>query len=87
MLYYMVMARRQVLVQLEDELVERLDEIARRLEVSRSELLRRGAAAILDADALAQADKRLTDAYKHAPPDAALLESARRLAAETSPEW
>ncbi|MEX0796617.1 MAG: ribbon-helix-helix protein, CopG family [Acidimicrobiia bacterium] len=81
------MARREVLVQLEDELVARLDEVASRLEVSRSELLRRGAAAVLDADELAQEDKRLADAYKNAPPDAALLESARRIAAETSPEW
>lgn len=83
----MVMARREVLVQLEDELVARLDEVAGRLEISRSELLRRGAAAVLDADELAQADKRLVDAYRKAPPDAALLESARRLAAKTAPEW
>jgi metal-responsive CopG/Arc/MetJ family transcriptional regulator len=74
-------------VQLEDELVARLDEMATRTEVSRSELLRRGAAAILNADELAQADKRLVDAYSKTPPDAALLESARRLAAQTSPEW
>jgi hypothetical protein len=87
MLYHMVMARREVLVQLEDELVARLDEMATRTEVSRSELLRRGAAAILNADELAQADKRLVDAYNKTPPDAALLESARRLAAQTSPEW
>jgi metal-responsive CopG/Arc/MetJ family transcriptional regulator len=39
----MVMARRQVLVQLDDDLVRRLDAAAQRLEVSRSELLRRGA--------------------------------------------
>lgn len=87
MLYHMVMARREVLVQLEDELVARLDEVAGRLEVSRSELLRRGAAAILEADELTQADIRLVDAYKKNPPDAALAESARRLAAEISPEW
>jgi hypothetical protein len=87
MLYHMVMARREVLVQLDDELVARLDKVAGRLEVSRSELLRRGAVAVLDADELAQADLRLADAYRKSPPDAALVESAQRLASETSPEW
>ena len=61
--------------------------MAGRTEVSRSELLRRGVAAILDADEQSQADKRLDDAYREVPLDAELLESARRLAAETSPEW
>lgn len=83
----MVMARRQVLVQLDDDLVARLDELARRSEISRSELLRRGAIAVLAADELARADERLMEAYRSQPPEGALLESARRLAAETAPEW
>ncbi len=83
----MVMARREVLVQLDDDLVKRLDELAKRAEVSRSELLRRGAVAILKADEWAQADERLIEAYKRYPPDAALLEASLRLAAETVPEW
>lgn len=37
------MARRQVLVQLDDATVDRLDVLAEQLSVSRSELLRRGA--------------------------------------------
>lgn len=37
------MARREVLAQLDDELVERLDEIAHRTQVSRSELIRQAA--------------------------------------------
>ena len=87
MVYHMVMARREVLVQLDDDLVERLDELAKRIEVSRSVLLRRGALAVIEADESARADERLVEAYREYPPDAALLEASRRLAAETAPEW
>ena len=87
MLYHMVMARREVLVQLDDELVEKLDEIATRTAVSRSELLRRAALAVIDADEWARADKRLVEGYTKYPPDPVLLETSRRLAAETAPEW
>jgi metal-responsive CopG/Arc/MetJ family transcriptional regulator len=83
----MVMARREVLVQLDDDLVERLDQLAKRSEVSRSELLRRAAVAVLQADEWAQADRRLVDGYTKYPPDPVLLEAAERLAAETAPEW
>lgn len=87
MVYHMVMPRREVLVQLDDDLVEKLDELAGRTEVSRSELLRRGALAVLEADERARADDRLVEGYSKHPPDAALLEASRRLAAETAPEW
>lgn len=87
MLYHMVVARREVLVQLDDDLVARLDELARRVEVSRSELLRRGAVTVLEAARLTEADERLIEAYTKQPPDAALLEASQRLAAETVPEW
>ena len=83
----MVMARREVLVQLDDELVARLDELARRAEVSRSELLRRGAIAVLQADEWSQADKRLIEGYTRYPPDPVLLEASERLADDTAPEW
>ena len=83
----MVMARREVLVQLDDDLVGRLDDLAKRDEVSRSELLRRGALAVLEADEWARADKRLIEGYTKHPPDPALLEASRRLAAETAPKW
>lgn len=87
MLYHMVMARREVLVQLDDELVARLDEIAARSSVSRSELVRRGALAVIEADEWAQADERLVEGYTKYPPDPLLVETSRRLAAETAPEW
>ena len=87
MVYHMVMARREVLVQLDDDLVQRLDALAADLGTNRSELMRRGAQAVLDAEELAEADRRLRLAYRRQPADPALLQSARRLAAETAPAW
>jgi len=87
MVYHMVMARREVLVQLDDDMVERLDEIASRASVSRSELLRRAALAVIEADEWAQADERLIEGYTKHPPDPVLLAVSRRLATENAPEW
>ena len=83
----MVMARRQVLVQLDDELVEQLDNLATRLGTNRSDLIRRGAKAVIMAEDLAAADRELVVAYRRLPVDPALLQSSRRLAAETTPGW
>lgn len=83
----MAMARREVLVQLDDDLVERLDTLAAELGTNRSELIRRGALAVLDAEELAEADRQLRLAYRRQPADPALLQSARRLATETTPAW
>jgi metal-responsive CopG/Arc/MetJ family transcriptional regulator len=87
MVYHMVMTRKEVLVQLDDQLVSRLDELAASQGTSRSELLRRGALAVLDAADLAQADHELQEAYRRVPQDPALVTAARRLAARTAPEW
>lgn len=83
----MSMARREVLVQLDDDLVAQLDAVAARLGTNRSELLRRGAQAVISAEDLAAADRKLQAAYRRLPPDPALVQSARRLAAETAPAW
>jgi len=83
----MVMARREVLVQLDDDLVARLDALAADLGTNRSELMRRGAQAVLDVERSAAADRQLSDAYRRQPADPALVQSARRLAAETTPAW
>ena len=83
----MVMARRQVLVQLDDDLVARLDRLAADLGTNRSELLRRGAQAVLAAEELLVADRDLVAAYGRQPVDPAMVQSARRLAAETAPVW
>ncbi|MHB1508016.1 MAG: ribbon-helix-helix protein, CopG family [Acidimicrobiales bacterium] len=81
------MARKEVLVQLDDGLVSRLDELAAAEGTSRSDLLRRGAVAVLKAADLAAADRELQDAYRKTPQDRALVEAARSLAARTAPGW
>ena len=81
------MARREVLVQLDDDLVSRLDHLAAEKKTNRSELLRRGALAVLDAEDLRQADVQLQEAYRRTPQDPELMRSAARLAAQTIPEW
>ncbi len=83
----MVMARKEVLVQLDDELVAQLDALAEREGMSRSELLRRGALAVLVSLAERDDDAALQDAYRRTPQDPAVVRSARRLAARTAPEW
>jgi metal-responsive CopG/Arc/MetJ family transcriptional regulator len=87
MVYHMVVGRREVLVQLDDDLVERLDRLAERQGTSRSDLLRRGAAAVLEAAELAEADQALQDAYRSMPQDPAIVSAASRLASLTAPEW
>jgi hypothetical protein len=87
MLYHMVMGRREVLVQLDDELVERLDRLAAERGTNRSELLRLGAAAVLEASELATADRQLQESYRRIPQDPALVTVAARLAARTTPQW
>ena len=87
MTYHMAVKRREVLVQLDDELVARLDRLARAQGTSRSELLRRGAAAVLAAAELADADRALREAYRRVPQDPLLITVARKLAAQTAPEW
>lgn len=83
----MAMGRREVLVQLDDDLVERLDRLAEQQGTNRSELLRRGAAAVLEAAELADADRALEEAYRRRPQDPAIVSAASRLASLTTPEW
>ena len=87
MVYHMVMARREVLVQLDDDLVTGLDRIAAARSTSRSELLRQGARAVIEADEEAAADAELIAAYRRQPPDEMLARSAARLAARSAPAW
>lgn len=76
-----------MLVQLDDELVERLDRLADQQGTSRSDLLRRGAAAVLEASELAAADRELQESYRRIPQDPVVVAAATRLAAHTAPEW
>lgn len=82
--WHIVMARREVLVQLDDDLVQELDRLATSMGTNRSELLRRGARAVIEAEDLADADRELIAAYRRLPPDPALVQSAARLAARTA---
>ena len=85
--YHMTMARKEVLVQLDDQLVAELDRLAVAQGTSRSDLVRRSVLALLEAADVAQADRELQDAYRRIPPDPALVAAARRLAADTIPSW
>ena len=81
------MGRREVLVQLDDDLVARLDRLAALHGTNRSELLRRGALAVLNAEELRQADVELQASYRFTPQDPIVIEVAARLANETIPNW
>ena len=62
-------SRKQVLVQLDDTLVARLDRAAAALALNRSELIRRAIDAYLDACAEAGDDARTIEAYLRVPDD------------------
>ncbi len=80
-------ARKQVIVQLDDKLVAELDKAAKLDGVSRSELLRAAALALLEARRVRKLERQLVDAYRRVPQDPVLVETARRLAAEAAPDW
>ena len=81
------MARKQVLVQLDDDLVEALDAAAEEAGSSRSELLRTAARALLESRVIARDEAALVAAYRPRPQDPLLVETARRLAAQNVSEW
>jgi metal-responsive CopG/Arc/MetJ family transcriptional regulator len=76
------MARRQVLVQLDDRMIDALDREARRLGVSRSALIRRGVGALLEARSEAEAVRAMIAAYTKVPQGSAWAESSERTASE-----
>ena len=79
------MARKQVLVQLDDELVARLDGAAEALDRNRSELIREALTAYLDAAQEAAWDARTIRAYLEIPEDPAELEAFMRVAVWPDP--
>lgn len=81
------MARKQVIVQLDDKLVSQLDKAAVQDGVSRSELLRTAALALLEARRIRKLERKLQESYRLTPQDPVLIETARRLAAKTAPRW
>jgi metal-responsive CopG/Arc/MetJ family transcriptional regulator len=65
----MAMARTQTLVQLSDDLLERLDFYRAREGRSRSEVVREAIERYLEADREAEIDRLLVDAYTRQPPE------------------
>jgi metal-responsive CopG/Arc/MetJ family transcriptional regulator len=63
------MARTQTLVQLTDELLERLDSYRAREGRSRSDVVREAIERYLAADREAEIDRLLIDAYRRQPPE------------------
>lgn len=70
------MARKQVLVQLDDELVAALDDLAAQHGVSRSELIRRGAQAVLDSAEILRLEEQQAAGYRRFPQDVSFVRAA-----------
>jgi metal-responsive CopG/Arc/MetJ family transcriptional regulator len=87
MLYRMVMSRREVLVQLEDDLVASLDAVAAARGMNRSELIRTITSAFLNALDEAEADAELVAAYTARPQDPAEIAALTQMALETWPDY
>ncbi len=81
------MARKQVIVQLDDRIVAELDKAAAQDGVNRSELIRMAAIALIEARKIRKLEKELVDAYTKVPQDPVFVETSRRLAGKTSPPW
>lgn len=63
----MLIARKQTLVQLTDELVARLDAVAARDSRTRSDLIREAVEALLVRDREAEIDRQIVEAYTRMP--------------------
>lgn len=68
----MGVGRRQVLVQLNDELLAHLDERAARLGQSRSELIRRALEREVRSERKRAIDRQIVEGYQRKPPDGEL---------------
>ena len=82
MVTFGVVARKQVLVQLDDDLVAALDRRAARAGISRSELIRKAIARHLRDLEWEEADRVAVEAYTRIPEDPAELAALDQLAGE-----
>jgi predicted transcriptional regulator len=80
------MVRKQVLVQLDDAQVARLDALADAADDSRSELIRRAIDLYVEAVEEAVADVRYAEAYRRVPEDLKEFEALRALGAHAWPK-
>ena len=83
--YHMIMARTQTLVQLSDDLLERLDRLRDRAGRSRSELIREAVEQYLAVDEEAEIDRLVVEAYTRRPPEDAWADEAARRMIATEP--
>lgn len=83
----MVVSRKEVLVQLDDDLVAELDRVATNRGMNRSELIRSISTAFLAALDESSADADLVAAYTDHPQDPAEVDALARLALESWPEY
>jgi Arc/MetJ-type ribon-helix-helix transcriptional regulator len=83
----LIVARKQVLVQLDDLIVARLDRLTEPMDASRSDLIRRAVNLWLEAVDGAAADVRYAEAYRRIPDDLRENEAWEAAQLETWPEW
>jgi metal-responsive CopG/Arc/MetJ family transcriptional regulator len=81
------MARRQVIVQLDDALIAELDGEAAAVGVSRSEILRRASRAYLDDADERRKEREMIEAYRRMPQDPDEFGPLNQLGAQTVPPW
>jgi metal-responsive CopG/Arc/MetJ family transcriptional regulator len=81
------MARKQVLVQLDDELVTQLDREAKRSKISRSELIRHALNRWFEAREIARLERRYEEGYRRMPETAEELAVTEALARRAAEDW
>jgi metal-responsive CopG/Arc/MetJ family transcriptional regulator len=81
------MARKQVIVQLDDGLVDELDRLAAMESVSRSEILRRASREYLDSSDERRKEQEMIEAYRRCPQDPDEVQALHRVSLESWPEW
>jgi metal-responsive CopG/Arc/MetJ family transcriptional regulator len=80
-------ARKQVIVQLDDRLIAELDREAKDLGISRSELLRRAGHAYLRALGEAHKEREMIEAYRRVPQEPDEVAAMHLVSVENWPEW
>ena len=80
-------ARKQVIVQLDESLLRKLDREAKARGLNRSELLRRAASAYLSASQEVADERQMVEAYRRLPEDPLETDAMHRLAVEHWPDW
>lgn len=78
MAYSVAVARKQIMVELDEDMIQALDRIADREATTRSDLLRRGARAVMLFAEWSGSDTDIADTYRKHPEDAQLIEAVAR---------